>query len=67
MEIEANEDFDITKKNVLFDDDVYMVEQNPDFIIRKPIRHGFFNVSEYNEDYTAIINDIENLIYYILT
>ncbi|EGR28054.1 hypothetical protein IMG5_184190 [Ichthyophthirius multifiliis] len=67
MEIENDPKADFSKKNILFEDEIFMIEQNPEFMIRKPIKHGCFNTSEYQENYNAIINDIENLIYYILT
>ncbi|KAL4510469.1 hypothetical protein ABPG72_004623 [Tetrahymena utriculariae] len=66
MEIEENAENDITKRIMLFGEEVFMVEQHDNFMIRKPIKHGYLNVGEYNGDFHGPINDIQNIIEYIL-
>lgn len=52
---------------MLFGDDVFMVEHHEEFMIRKPIKHGYLNAGEYGGDYHTPINDIQNIIFHILT
>jgi len=52
-------------KKIYFEDDIYVHQNNPNFVIREPIKYGLFNLSKsYNFD--AILGDIEQLIRYIL-
>ena len=50
MELEENSESDITKRQMLFGDDVFLVEQHEEYMIRKPIKHGYLNVGEYGGD-----------------
>lgn len=36
---------DIENKNILFEDDIYTVEQRDDYEVRQPIKYGFFNLT----------------------
>lgn len=55
----------LNTKEVYFEEQVYVHQNNPNFVIRHPIRHGSFNLSDdYSHDDAA--RDIETLINYIL-
>lgn len=52
-------------KKIYFEDDIYVHQNNPNFVIREPIKYGLFNLSKnYREN--DILSDIEQLIRYIL-
>jgi len=55
----------LNPKEVYFEDQVYVHQNNPNFVIRHPIRYGSFNQSE-DYTYDDIVRDIEKLIMYIL-
>lgn len=35
----------IENRKFVFEDEIYLVEERPDYIVRQPIRHGFFNLT----------------------
>ena len=49
----------------LFEKDLFLIEQNPEFSISQPIKYGLFN---FNEKITQdqVLNDLETLLLYIL-
>lgn len=51
--------------NAIFEKDLFSIEQNQDYIITQPIKHGLFNISDkISQD--QVINDLETLILYCL-
>lgn len=50
---------------MVFEEEVFYYELRPDYIVREPIKYGFFNISE-NYSANDVLGDIQNLIYYTL-
>ena len=53
-------------KKIYFENDVYIHQNNPNFMIRQPIKYGLFNLSE-QYPFDSVVSDLEKLIYHILT
>jgi len=49
----------------IFEKELFIIEQNPEYVISQPIKHGFFNVNE-KVTVDQVLNDLETLILYIL-
>ena len=56
----------LNPKQIYFEEDVFLHQNNPNFIIREPIKYGLFNISK-DYPFDAILSDIEQLIFYILS
>ena len=52
---------------MVFEDDVLYFEQQENYAVKRPIKHGFFNLNDGKETIQSVASDIEKLIDYIMT
>ncbi|KAM3130902.1 hypothetical protein pb186bvf_017014 [Paramecium bursaria] len=53
-------------KSIVFEDDVFVYESRPDYVIKQPIKHGFFNLTN-GQTINDVIDDLQKLTLYILS
>ncbi len=53
-------------KTFVFEDDVFFYEQRSDYVVKNPIKAGFFNMNHGKETIQTVICDLERLTMYIL-
>lgn len=55
----------LAREDIFFEDDVYIPENLPGYVLRYPIRYGVLNVSE-SYTYEQVMADLQKLVYFIL-
>jgi hypothetical protein len=58
--------FFLTEPEIIFEDDILFLEHNENYFIKRPIKHGFFNLKNGEESIKSVARDLEKIIEYIL-